>query len=547
MAINPHISPKDKFLDPMKAFNFDDEYNNFDPMDVDASSPAMTCPDPQGMHRQHTVTIPSSSTPIRKSAIVPLRDPTPTPHPPAGEHYWPQSKLNIKELVLHLFNNEFREDPWEDVELVNQLPLTLNPTAHWKVHDIFAESQFTFRDIPVQYAAIRSVLALASKMLEAPCLLHFWEAIFFGEIKIVSYGPGDPECLKTLGTPFPRISPVPGPITPGREQRVLDRFREMIPRMEYLIQHGLEVSLINEDDSETSNFDSARDNSTSLGIYTSIDFATAGSPPSCRGVIVINGNQFHEILTFDGLEALLNRGINPMHIYRTQWHLAMTFVHEMAHAAIVDRRMMEESEIIGQFGDWSDPQFDGIHGFEMGHMWELMTFGGFMNTSRSYPHWKSTHRDESIRFMSLGGDNRRFGISNDRDIWEDHYNQGFFNSQIRWKIPLKWYYKFFNDFFWEGTVKERGALAFHMPLNNGVCYAMPHTDGTCSDDICRFHGFVHDKYFCNVSPVGMTKHLPLQSPFRRLRQQQTRSRIRAPFFPRALDLRPTQQIIGARR
>jgi hypothetical protein len=278
---NSHIRPKDELLESMKAFTFDDEGNYFDPMDIDPSSAATICLDSPAMYRQHTVAIRSSSTPARKSAILPLRDPTPTPYPPALEHYGRRSKLTLKELVRQLFNSEFREDPWEDGELVKSLPLTPNPTGHWKIHDILGESQFTFRDVPVQYAAIRPVLALASKMLQAPCLLQFWETIFFGVIEFVSCGPGDPQLLKTLGTPFPRVNPVPGPIAPEREQRVLDRFREMVPRMEYLIQHGLEVSLINEDESQITNFDVTRNNSTSLGAHAYVDFAATDSPPNC--------------------------------------------------------------------------------------------------------------------------------------------------------------------------------------------------------------------------------------------------------------------------
>jgi hypothetical protein len=333
---------------------------------------------------------------LRQTAICPLTDPSPATIPDDLNYYHP--RLKGWGRIRQLFSNISREDPWESMSIAQEIPTPR--TNDWRVHELFDFVNFQWRGVDFDYDAIRPSLALATRLLEEPHFLVFWETVFFGKVVQGTFI----QPIQLQGQTFIRLVAVPGPMTSKRQQRVYARFLDMVPRLEIIIQHGAELRLRTQDGRlyQSNGFRTQTD---VRGACCGINCAPAGSTqPDGRLFITLNTHHFHEILCDNGLKKLKENDFNPCHIIRAQWLLAETLIHELTHAAWNDRCILAGEKVVLAV----DPQFPNQVGFELGHAWELIAFGAYP-PGRIYPPWKSAFLDESIGAMPLGGDNARCG------------------------------------------------------------------------------------------------------------------------------------------
>lgn len=312
-----------------------------------------------------------------------------------------------------------------------------------EIHPVFAKHNFP----GVDYRVLEPVLRLASLLLSSEHLMHYWHALFLGPRRLLVH------LSKKHGEPVTEFWAKRGPLS----QMDVARTRLHLLRLASVIRFYRGIG------SDSPRY--ARGSPKHLG-----HGSTGCSIDPSRGNLVYMGyvGVGSDIEYCDNIyEKLENAKMqSPCRILQLRFLLAVTLVHETAHAAT---RLL---------GDYAEGFFEQNVLSEAGFQWEACTFGGLVDSGYY----------ESERFRPV-----------DRLAWDpsDHLvltappwpsriacHSDYLESparvdhdslppiELRWLVPVSFVQKLFTNHLWSVEVENKGSRALHCPKTLAFRYSI---------------------------------------------------------------------------
>lgn len=316
-----------------------------------------------------------------------------------------------------------------------------------EIHPLFRRVNFP----GANYEALRPALQLATLFIDTDCLLPFWHAMFFGELRRVSEGVADETRWHWANfRPRQQLS---------ARDRAATRFKLLtLSHMFkfYRLPKGVDA-------------DGRTELTGSQNLSTPYDLGTfQGTVQSIRyseNMYATVSGSFDQIAQSPADESAL------FNFRRQPFHLAVTIAHEVAHAAA--HAQDGEAAATFEYNTMTEGKCDVRHTCSQimvlalrnlltiatllladGFNWEHFTFGGLINICPSVDflvEWPSASTD---KLYGNGG-----------GLWKQ---RGCGDIEARWYVPEDFINSVFTIAFWAKRIASEGASALKVPKQRGA-------------------------------------------------------------------------------